>query len=64
MTANQIVGLLTPVVGLAIVIFIWGMLRRAKKARQIDSHTPNTPGTGNDPAAMARSAMEGHANSR
>ena len=59
MTISQILSFLVPMLILAAFVFVIIKLLRAKKKKPIQTHQSHSPSSGNDPAAVARSAMEG-----
>lgn len=57
MTANPIFSFLVLILIFAVFVII--KLLRPKKKQPVQTHQPHSPSSGNDPAAVARSAMEG-----
>tara|TARA_R110002049_G_scaffold117332_3_gene270606 strand:- start:802 stop:993 length:192 start_codon:yes stop_codon:yes gene_type:complete len=59
MTASRAIFLVFFICVIAFVIWRW---RRRARNRPVQIHQAHSPDTGYDRAAMARSAMQGHAN--
>lgn len=59
MTISQILSFLVPMLIFAAFVIAIIKLLRAKKKKLVQTHLPHSPNSGNDPAAIARSAMEG-----